>query len=145
MVWNADWQPFGSVAIGQSKLTSNIRFPGQYFDSETGLYYNYHRHYDPTTGRYIESDPIGLEGGLNTYGYVGADPLVATDEYGLTTDILSMFKAALASNKYVPTLALIDLMKKCHLDYGNFNFDNMAKDIEKNRFDTVVPPILSGR
>jgi RHS repeat-associated protein len=81
-VWRADWEPFGAVALGQNKLTSHLRFPGQYFDEETGLYYNYHRHYDPSLGRYIESDPIGLAGGLNTYGYVDGDPLVWTDFYG---------------------------------------------------------------
>ena len=82
-VWQADWEPFGSVVIGQGKLTSHLRFPGQYFDEETVLHYNYYRHYDPTTGRYIESDPIGLLGGLNTFVYVGGDPLLWTDLYGL--------------------------------------------------------------
>jgi len=82
-VWQADWEPFGSVAIGQGKLTSHIRFPGQYFDQETGLYYNYYRHYDPETGRYIESDPIGLLGGLNTYIYAVSDPYAAVDFLGL--------------------------------------------------------------
>jgi len=83
VTWSADWEPFGSVVIGQEKLTSHIRFPGQYFDEETSLHYNYYRHYDPTTGRYIESDPIGLIGGLNTFAYVGGDPLLWTDFYGL--------------------------------------------------------------
>lgn len=57
--------------------------PGQYFDEETGLHYNYFRDYDPITGRYVESDPIGLASGLNTYLYTEANPLALTDPLGL--------------------------------------------------------------
>jgi|GEM_PF-1776598 len=60
-----------------------LRFPGQYYDAETLLHYNYFRDYDSHIGRYLESDPIGLLSGLNTYGYVDADPVSQVDRLGL--------------------------------------------------------------
>jgi RHS repeat-associated protein len=63
-------------------LTYNLRFPGQFFENQTGLHYNYLRDYDPRTGRYIESDPIGIEGGINTYLYVGGRPTMFYDFAG---------------------------------------------------------------
>ena len=57
--------------------------PGQYFDAETGLHYNYYRDYDPGTGRYIESDPVGIRAGLNTYIYAASSPVERTDPFGL--------------------------------------------------------------
>ena len=109
VVWQADYQPFGEVDVTQNQIDQDARFPGQYTDSETGLHYNYFRDYDPTIGRYIQSDPIGINYdfsdpqmqvaiqsgiplqssnnsplGLNhLYGYVDQKPINDIDPYGL--------------------------------------------------------------
>lgn len=64
-----------------------LRLPGQYFDKETNLHYNYYRDYDPGIGRYGESDPIGLRGGLNTYTYVNGQPIRFSDFLGLKSRV----------------------------------------------------------
>jgi RHS repeat-associated protein len=86
VVWRWDnTEPFGDSAPTQSGVTCNLRFHGQYFDKETNLNYNFFRDYDPATGRYMESDPIGVSGGLNTYAYVMGNPLRYSDPSGLET------------------------------------------------------------
>jgi len=91
-VWSWDGEAFGNTPpntnpSGLGNLTFNLRFPGQYYDAETNLHYNGHRDYDPTTGRYIESDPIGLNGGsVSTYSYVKNQPTADTDTDGLAPD-----------------------------------------------------------
>ena len=82
IVWKATYDPFGEAIIFVQTVENPFRFPGQYFDAETGLHYNYFRYYDPTTGRYITPDPIGLEGGINLFAYVG-NPINWTDPFGL--------------------------------------------------------------
>jgi len=72
---------FGETRLQGGELLN--RFPGQLHDPETGLSYNYFRVYEPATGRYTQSDPIGLRGGLNTYGYALQNPLTHVDPDGL--------------------------------------------------------------
>jgi RHS repeat-associated protein len=67
-------------------LRFDLRFPGQQYDAATGLHYNYFRDYEPGTGRYVESDPIGLGGGLNTFAYGASSPLRFDDPSGLFYD-----------------------------------------------------------
>jgi RHS repeat-associated protein len=89
LMWRWDPDTFGSLApntnpAGLGTFGYNLRFPGQYALTESGLYYNYFRTYDPQMGRYIESDPIGLAGrSVSTYTYVGDDPLDWSDPFGL--------------------------------------------------------------
>jgi len=77
------YTPFGETISVTGTLTQTLRFPGQRNDSETGLFQNWHRDYDPTLGRYVQSDPIGLSGGINTYAYVDGNPLGFVDPQGL--------------------------------------------------------------
>ncbi len=98
--WDAV-EPFGNNPAnenpsGLGTFQMNLRHPGQYYDQEVNTFYNYHRDYDPVTGRYRQADPIGLEGGLNTYGYAGAQPLRFVDPEGLN------FAAEMAPGGDVP-------------------------------------------
>jgi RHS repeat-associated protein len=84
VVWEAVYDPFGEADINpNSTVVNNFRFPGQYYDSETGLHYNYHRYYDPNTGRYLTPDPIGMVGGKNLFTYVYNNPINYSDPNGL--------------------------------------------------------------
>ena len=87
-VWQWDSDPFGKELAneqpaGQPAFVYNTRFPGQQFDRETNLHYNDFRDYDPAVARYLESDPMGLGGGINTFAYVENDPLRFSDPFGL--------------------------------------------------------------
>jgi RHS repeat-associated protein len=84
--WTATYQPFGYTSTAVGLIVQDLRMPGQEFDLETGLYHNGFRDYAPGLGRYLESDPIGLAGGANTYVYVGANPETWTDKSGSTID-----------------------------------------------------------
>jgi RHS repeat-associated protein len=86
--WRWDSDAFGTTSPNQNPsglgtFEYNLRFPGQQYDAVVGLHYNYFRDYDPVVGRYVESDPIGLDGGVNTYSYTTNNSIMSSDPSGL--------------------------------------------------------------
>lgn len=94
-VWRADYRVYGEALVNEDvdgnaqSVVLNVRFPGQYWDAELGLHYNWHRYYDPNIGRYISADPVGQMGGLNEYRYAGNKPLLIVDPLGLKSYLVS--------------------------------------------------------
>lgn len=84
IMWSAKYRAYGNLAVlDVSEIDNPLRFQGQYFDAETGLHYNRHRYYNPSTGRFLTPDPVKLVGGLNSYQYV-PNPTGWIDPLGLT-------------------------------------------------------------
>jgi RHS repeat-associated protein len=102
VVWTWESDAFGAIQPNQNPSgmgvqVVNLRFPGQYYDQETGLFYNMHRYYDPTMGQFVQSDPIGLRGGglkggsWSTYTYVSGNPLRYIDPLGLDVTVYDYY------------------------------------------------------
>ena len=81
-VWDAVWSPWGSPHAITGPAALEARFPGQWFQIESALHYNWHRHYDPTLGRYTQPDPLGFVDGPSVYGYAKARPQQLVDSKG---------------------------------------------------------------
>lgn len=114
IVWSADYRPFGQADIMREVIQNPFRLPGQYYDRESGLHYNYHRYYNPATGRYSTPDPIGLAGmDPNLYDYVRNNPINFMDPIGLWTFQIGIgfnFGAGIGTSKSIG----IAISKKPH-------------------------------
>ena len=104
ITWQARSNSYGQTTINDKRtLTSNLRLPGQYYDSETGLHYNWFRYYDPSLGSYLRNDPTGLYGGLNAYAYGLSNPLLYADNNGQLPILIPLIAnmARFAARKFV--------------------------------------------
>jgi RHS repeat-associated protein len=117
-VWRWDQaEPFGNNPADEDPDGDSIAFdlplrlPGQRYDAETGLHYNYFRDYDPSLGRFGESDPIGLDGGLNTYAYVYGRPLKLFDKRGL--DPMTCMLGGPCDPGDIPPMECVENPEKC--------------------------------
>ena len=148
--WNPD--PFGNGGpLGA--FAYELRFPGQYFDQATKLHYNYFRDYDPRLGRYIESDPIGLAGGVNTYTYANGNPVGIVDPSGLAGGSIGPItfsptppyvsidipKAVVGPAIDIPKLNLIR-----DIDIRTYN--QLRKELDDAKHDAICPgPVIKAR
>jgi RHS repeat-associated protein len=120
IAWSWDSTAFG-LGAPTGTVTFNLRFPGQYYDVGTNQFYNHNRFYNPELGRYMESDPIGLEGGLNPYAYAGSNPVMNTDTSGLIMDMLNNIQL---SNTWVNNLNNLEWLNRQQMSFENFTVND---------------------
>lgn len=113
IVWRASYLPYGEVRSISGPTSLELRFPGQWFQLETGLSYNWHRHYDPSTGRYLQPDPLGMPDGPSRWAYAKNSPLMSVDPNGLQQVLPTPFPVPPGPFSPRP-LPLRDLQWWCH-------------------------------
>jgi RHS repeat-associated protein len=120
-MWTAVWQPWGGAHSITGTATLDTRFPGQWYQSETGLHYNWHRSYDPTVGRYTQPDPLGFVDGPSVYGYAKGRPQSLVDLNGLMTS---------TPRPTIPS-GITYCAKDCSKDVYHRRLDNDPKQIDE--------------
>lgn len=118
VVWDGRFDPFGEQHAIAGTTEMPLRFPGQEYDTVTGLSHNRHRDYDPTLGRYLQSDPIGLEGGINTYAYALGNPTRYSDRLGLYAELCTRY--------FYPVP--VPYARHCFLRFNGDNADTIGFD-----------------
>jgi RHS repeat-associated protein len=114
--WTASYDPFGGVCTTTGSPI-NARFPGQWFQAESGLHQNWMRDYDPTTGRYLQADPLGLVDGASVYGYALQNPGRYVDPRGECAGPLA-YACAAAVGAAVGAVA--DVLAQLYQNGGDF-------------------------
>jgi len=136
VAWKGTYSPFGEVAVDPSNtIINNIRMPGQYFDDETALFFNWNRYYSSETGRYISADPIGLSGGINLYAYANGDPLMSYDSDGKNPVAVKAMIDSISDDK-------IEEKKKCWGDLDDFDKWRHCYVVCKGKRAELVFPYL---
>jgi RHS repeat-associated protein len=122
-VWEASYLPFGGVHVSTGGI--DLRFPGQWFQAESGLHQNWMRDYDPTTGRYIEADPLGLVDGASVYGYALQNPGRWVDPRGECVGPLAIVCYAVAG---AALNVAIGILLDQYLGDGCYTWEELGRD-----------------
>jgi RHS repeat-associated protein len=133
LVWDAVLRPFGRIEQESFTFTQLLRFPGQYHDTEDKLFSNVFRDYDPDMGRYIESDPIGLAGGISSYGYADGNPLSHSDPRGLCLEDLCIGETILLSEIINDLIVPASIVALSYLKEHDCNCEKERTRLEANK------------
>ncbi len=144
LMWRWDPNPFGygspnTNPAGLGTTYNSLRFPGQYFTQDSGFYYNMFRDYDPATGRYIQSDPIGLYGDINTYSYAQSNPVSNVDPFGLSTAIADRASGTLTIDFKNGTTVTYPFANNTTNPVGNPNIINSNGPAPAGTFPVQAP------
>jgi RHS repeat-associated protein len=132
VVWSATYDAFGKAGVdASSTIINNLRFPGQYFDAETGLHYNWNRYYDSGTGRYVTEDPIGFNVRINLYLYLFSNPQNYIDPRGLGPYCGSGWSETFVSDAPNGYTHFGDCCRKHDECYDHKNPEDCGKDQKK--------------
>ena len=144
IVWNGEQDPFGETSKNTGNVEQNLRFPGQYFDVETGLHQNIRREYDPSIGRFTQGDPLGLYDGPSLYGYVSGNPIRFSDPYGLFSMDSVWGFVYTATGGYAPSQNTIDFGAGLG-DVLTFGLTGLARELlDINNVNTCSIAYTSG-
>jgi len=129
VVWSARYESFGKATIDAgATVENNLRFPGQYYDEETGKHYNWNRYYGPEVGRYGSEDRIGFEEGINFYGYAFSNPLIIIDSEGTATFVTSTYSTGYrACHRPINARGIRDTKARhCFISFNDMGTDTLS-------------------
>ena len=133
--WKAIAESFGSTQNIEQDIEVNLRFPGQYYDQETQTHDNFHRDYRPNAGRYLQEDPIGLEGGINLFAYVNNNPLLLIDSFGLKGKAKAKADPCPTCDAQLPESPVKEVALTC---FAEASYDCDEGDKEKRAITDVI-------
>lgn len=138
LIENYTYDPYGNATVfdqtgtvipAEAGIQNPYMFTGRRFDSESGIYYYRARQYDPTIGRFLQRDPIGLAGGLNLYAYVENNPINMFDPFGLRGTFSENYQFAINANKRVLNYTILKVVKPVKLGINALVIGSVAKSI----------------